>query len=37
MHERSSGTDAGLVSQDDYQQLRHSYDALHEQFTAADK
>ena len=37
MHERSSGTDAGLVSRDDYQQLQHSYDALHEQFTAADE
>ena len=37
MHVRSSGADAGLVSRDDYEQLQHSYDALHEQFTAVDE
>ena len=37
MHEATSGTGASGAGRDDYRQLQRSYEALHEQFTAADE
>lgn len=37
MHETGSAADADGVSRDDHDQLLRSYEALHEQFTAADE